>query len=66
MGYGLGLWVRARVHKNGQLKVRAKATLTFSTACAVCVTIFSTGGPCCDFYVVTRSYSSQPFLCALG
>ena len=21
--------------------------------------------PCCDFYVVTRSYSSRPFLCAL-
>jgi len=33
----------------------------------VCVTIFSTGGKfrCFDFYVVTRSYSSHPFLCAL-
>ena len=32
------------------------------------VTIFSTGGeipPCFDFCVVTRSYSSPPFLCAL-
>ena len=31
-------------------------------------TIFSTGGeipPCFDFYVVTRSYSSHLFLCAL-
>ena len=42
-GLGLGLWVRARVHKNGQLRVRAKAILTFSAAYAVCVTIFSTG-----------------------
>ena len=60
--YGLGLWVRARVHNNGRLRVRAKATLTFSAACAVRVTIFSTGGeipPCCDFYVVTHSYSSH-------
>ena len=33
------------------------------------VTIFSTGGeipPCFDFYVVTRSYSSRPFLCVLA
>ena len=33
------------------------------------VTIFSTGGkfrPAFDFYVVTRSYSSRPFLCALA
>ena len=30
------------------------------------VTIFSTGRKCFDFYVVTRSYSSRPFLCALG
>ena len=32
------------------------------------VTIFSTGGeipPCFDFCIVTRSYSSCPFLCAL-
>ena len=34
------------------------------------VTIFSAGGKFCpacfDFYVVTRSYSSRLFLCALG
>ena len=33
------------------------------------VTIFSSAGeipPCFDFYVVTRSYSSRPFLCALA
>ena len=36
----------------------------------MCVTIFSTAWreilPCFDFYVVTRSYSSRPFLRALG
>ena len=36
----------------------------------MCVTIFSTAWreipPCFDFYIVTRSYSSCLFLCALG
>ena len=35
----------------------------------MCVTIFSTGGeilPCFNFYIVTGSYSSHPFLCALA
>ena len=33
-------------------------------ACTVCVTIFSTGSKF-KFYVVTRSYSSHLFTCAL-
>ena len=40
-----------------------------NAACAGHVTIFSTGGkfrPGFKFYVVTRSYSSRPFLCILG
>ena len=53
------LWSRIRL-----------ATLTFYAACTVCVTILSTGGKFrsswCNFYVVTRSYSSRPFLCALA
>ena len=45
-------------------------TVSNNTACTVHVTIFSTSWheipPCFDFYVVTRSYSSRPFLCALA
>ena len=40
-----------------------------NAACAGCVTMFSTGGkfrPGFEFHVVTRSYSSRPFLCALA
>ena len=40
-----------------------------NAVCAGRVTIFSTGGnipPGFEFYVVTRSYSSHLFLCALA
>ena len=40
-----------------------------NAVCAGRVTIFSTGGnipPGFEFYVVTHSYSSRPFFCALG
>jgi len=37
----------------------------FYVVCTVRVTIFSIGGKFRPVYVVTRSYSSCPFLCAL-
>ena len=63
------------MHKNGQLRVRAKATLTFSAACAVHFTIFSTGGkfrPVAIFMLlhaltlVTRSYALLVRVRAMG
>ena len=53
--------------KNRKLVTCTLSKITFYIACAVCVIIFSTGGkfrPVFFFYVVTRSYSSRPFLCA--
>ena len=44
------------------------SNINIYAACTVRVTIFSTDGeipPCFNFYIVTRSYSSRPFLCAL-
>ena len=61
--------VRAKLLNHTKNTCRKLVTCTLSninilrSLCSTC-TIFSTGGKL-DFYVVTRSYSSRPFLCAL-